>query len=278
MSNMLASGRSRYRMIGVYLCTCATLIHGSDTHAHESDSMTDVAKVAHKIQARMIPMVQVPLSYNYNQNREPNQSYTQQQFQLSPTIPIMTGAQTGIILNPVFTNNIDVQNQQTTNQATPLQLITYLATQTEDFVYGAGPFVQMPTANQSSGSQQTGLGISYGLLYQPQHWVIGATAYNAWGVGKNLSAGTANLYYVNPTISYTTNNAWTLNLQSWINGNPTAGQSNNTNQLILSGGNTFKIAKTHVQWQIGPTYMVTNTPTSPQGWGGYFSLTAAFAE
>jgi hypothetical protein len=266
------------RLICGYLVACAALTHEPVAHAQEADSMTNVAKVAHKIQARMIPMVQVPLSYNYNQNREQNQSYTQHQFQFSPTIPIMTGAQTGIILNPIFTNNINVQNQQATNQATPLQLVTYLATQTGDFVYGAGPFIQMPTANQNSGSQQTGLGVSYGMLYQPKHWVIGATAYNAWGVGKNLSAGTANVYYVNPTISYTTNNAWTINLQSWINGKPSAGQSNNTNQLILSGGNTFKVAKTHVQWQIGPTYMVTNTPTSPQGWGGYFSLTAAFAE
>lgn len=266
-------GLSGRHFIGASLLASTIL-----AHAQEGDTMTDVAKVAHKIQARMIPMIQLPVSYNYNQNHTPNQSYTQSQFQVSPTIPIMTGAQTGIILNPIFTNNINVQNQQTTNQATPLQLVTYLATQTGDFVYGAGPFIQMPTANPNSGSQQTGLGVSYGLLYQPKHWVIGATAFNAWGVGKNLSAGTANVYYVNPTISYTTNNAWTVNLQSWINGNPTSGQSNNTNQLILSGGNTFKIARTHVQWQIGPTYMVTNTPTSPQGWGGYFSLSAAFAE
>lgn len=244
----------------------------------DGDSMTHTAKVAQKIQAKIVPMVQLPLSYNYNQNRAPNQSYTQAQFQFSPMLPIMLGADTGFILNPMFTDNINRQNQQTSNQAMPLQLATYLVRQTTDFVYGIGPFIQMPTASPDNGSQQTGLGVSYGLLYQPKHWVVGAVAYNAWGVGNNLSAGTANVYYVNPTISYTTDNAWTLNLQSWINGNPTAGHSNNTNQVMLSAGNTFKTGKMNWQWQIGPSYMVTNTPTSPQGWGGYVSLTAAFVE
>lgn len=257
-------------------CTYAATVFAEE--GEDADPMTHTAKVAQKIQAKLVPMVQIPLSYNYNQNREPGQSYTQSQFQLAPMLPIMIGAESAFILNPMFTDNINRQNQQTTNQATPLQLATYFATKTSDFVYGLGPFIQMPTANPSNGSQQTGLGVSYGLLYQPKHWVIGATAYNAWGVGNNLSAGTANVYYVNPTISYTTNTAWTFNLQSWINGNPTAGHSGNTNQVMLSGGNTFKTGKMHWQWQLGPSYMVTNTPTSPQGWGGYFSLTAAFAE
>jgi hypothetical protein len=143
---------------------------------------------------------------------------------------------------------------------------------------GLGPFVQMPTANNSSGSQQTGLGASYGFLYRPKHWVIGATGFNAWGVGDNISAGTANVYYSNPVISYTTDNAWTYSLQSWINGNPTAGKSYNTNQLILSAGKTFALGKSKIQWQIGPAYMVTATPASPQGLGGYASINVVFME
>lgn len=240
--------------------------------------MTPSAQVAQKIQSKLHPMVQLPLSYNYNQNRQPNQNYTQAQFQFDPIIPIMLGARSGFILNPLFTDNINAQNQQTSNQATPLQLATYFATESTNFLYGIGPFIQMPTANPSAGSQQTGLGVSYGWFYQPKHWVIGGTAYNAWGVGNNRSSGTANVYYYNPAISYTTDNAWTYNLESWINGNPTNGTSNNTNQLILSFGKTIKMPRSNLQWQIGPTYMVTPTPSSPQGWGGYFSLTFAFIE
>ncbi len=254
------------------------MLHPSFVFADDGNTMTPTAQVAQKIMAKLHPMVQLPLSYNYNQNRQPNQNYTQAQFQFDPVIPILTGERTGFILNPMFTDNINAQNQQTRNQATPVQLATYFARTDMDLLYGLGPFIQMPTANTYGGSQQTGLGASYGLMYQPRHWVIGAIGYNAWGVGNNRTSGTANVYYVNPTISYTTDNAWTYNLQGWINGNPTNGKSNNSNQLMLSTGNTFKVGQSSVQWQIGPSYMVTKTPTSPQGWGGYFSLTIAFPE
>lgn len=247
--------------------------------AEDQSTMTETAKVAKAIQIKLLPLVQAPLSYNYNRNRDPNNGFTQAQFQFDPVVPINIGGENSFILNPLFTDNVNVQNRQATNQLTPIQLATYFATTTADLIYGIGPFVQMPTANRSSGSQQTGLGVSYGLIYQPKNWVIGTVAYNAWGVGNNLSAGTANVYYYDSSISYTTDNAWTFGLTSWLNGNPTNGQSNNTNQLMLSGGNTIKLhGRTNLQWQIGPSYMVTKTPTSPQGWGGYFSLTLAFPE
>lgn len=244
----------------------------------ENDSMTPTAKVGQNIQNKIYPMIQLPLSYNYNRNKQSSPGLTQGQFQFDPIIPIMTGPRSGFILAPMFTDNINIQNQQTTNQATPLQLATYFAAKPENLTYGIGPFVQMPTANTASGSQQTGLGVSYGLIYEPKHWVIGATAFNAWGVGKNTASGTANVYFFNPVVSYTTDNAWSYTLQGWINGNPTNGHSSNTNQLMLSGGKTYKLKRTHLQWQIGPSYMVTSTPTSPKGWGGYFSLTLAFPE
>lgn len=264
--------------IAASVCTIALSMQTCVVIADDGSSMTDTAKVAQAIQVKLHPMVQLPLSYNYNQNRQPNQNYTQAQFQFFPVIPFVTSERTGIILMPMLTDNINAQNQQTRNQATPVQLSTFFAKTDTDLLYGVGPFIQVPTANTYGGSQQTGLGASYGLMYQPKHWVIGVIGYNAWGIGNNVSAGTANVYYANPAISYTTDNAWTYTLQSWVNGNPTNGQSNNTNQMMLSGGQTFTIGSTSVQWQIGPSYMVTKTPNSPQGWGGYFSLTVAFPE
>ena len=246
--------------------------------ADDNSSMTKTAQDAQNIQAALIPMVQLPLVYVYNQNRQPNQNYTQAQFQFSPMIPAYTNGNRGFILNPMFTDNINAQNQKTTNQATPLQLASYFVDKTSSWIYGAGPFIQMPTANPSSGSQQTGLGASYGFYYRPRNLVIGGYGFNAWGVGSNTSSGTANVYYNNLVVSYTTDNAWTYSLRSWINGNPTSGKSNNTNQLILSAGNTFKLSKSIVQWQVGPAYMVTKTPSSPQGWSGYVSINVAYKE
>ena len=269
--------RSHLAAALIYIAASPTALI-SQAMAQDNNSMTKTAKVAQDIQAKLIPMIQLPLSYNYNQNTKPNQGLTQAQFQFTPMIPVYIDDQNGFILNPMFTDNINVQNQTTTNQATPLQLASYFAHKTDTVLFGLGPFIQMPTANDNSGSQQTGLGASYGFYYRPKHWVIGGIGFNAWGVGGNTSYGTANVYYSNPVISYTTDNAWTYSLQSWINGNPTAGKSNNTNQLILSAGNTFQLGKSKIQWQVGPSYMVTSTPSSPQGWGGYASVNVVFME
>ena len=246
--------------------------------ADDGDGMTESAKIGQKIVSKIHPLIQLPFLYNYNKNRQPSLGYTQSEFEFNPIIPIYKDETHGLILRPMFTDYLNTQDQKTSNQFTPVQLATYLTTKSGDFYYGAGPFVQIPTANTSSGSQQTGVGLSYAAYYQPTHWVLGALAYNAWGVGSNRSAGTANVYSYDTIISYTTDNAWTVNLQSWINGNPTNGNSYNTNQVLLSAGKTIKVSKAHVFWQLGPSYMVTKTPTSPQGWGGYFSLTVAFSE
>ncbi len=242
------------------------------------DEMTESAKIGQSIVAKIHPLIQLPFVYNYNQNRLPNQGYTQSEIEFNPVIPVFKSENYGLVLRPMFTDYLNVRDQKTSNEVSPVQLATYFSSKVSDFFFGAGPFIQMPTANTASGSQQTGLGLSYGAFYEPKHWVIGVLAYNAWGVGTNRTAGTANVYSYDSGISYTTDNAWTVNLQSWINGNPTNGASYNTNQLLLSAGKTMKISKAHLFWQLGPSYMVTKTPMSPQGWGGFFSLTVAFAE
>lgn len=40
----------------------------------DEDTMTPTAKIAQNIQCKIHPFVQIPLSYNYNQNRQPDQN------------------------------------------------------------------------------------------------------------------------------------------------------------------------------------------------------------
>ena len=260
---------------------CITLAVGVlwvSANSLADNDMTESAKIGQNIVAKIHPLIQLPFVYNYNQNRLPNQGYTQSEFEFNPVIPVFKNESYGFVLRPMFTDYLNVRDKVTSNQVSPVQLATYFSSKVSDFFYGAGPFIQIPTANTASGSQQTGLGLSYGAFYEPKHWVIGVLAYNAWGVGANRSAGTANAYSYDSVISYTTDHAWTVNLQSWINGNPTNGASYNTNQILLGAGKTMKLSKSHIFWQLGPSYMVTKTPMSPQGWGGFFSLTVALSE
>lgn len=267
-----------YRIAGFWLSGCLCLLPATVVFAEEGDTMTHAAKVAQKIQVKLTPQIQVPLSDNYNRKVGANNNISQNQIQLNPVIPIVINQSDSIILNPMLTTNINKQNNNVTNQEAPFQLATYFARTTADWVYGAGPFIQLPAFNANGGSKQTGVGASYGLIYQPKHWVIGATAYNSWGAGRNLAGGTANQFSITPLVSYTTDNAWTYNISCQLVSNFSAGATSSTNQLTLSGGKTVKLGGRHWQLQAGPTYMLTTAPGSPQGWGGYLSLTAMFME
>lgn len=250
----------------------------AESHDESSDTMTHAAKVAQQIQVVLNPTVQIPLSVNYNRNVGPNSNISQNQIQLNPVIPIQIDQHDSIILNPMFTTNINNQNHNVSNQEAPFQLATYYARNTGNWVYGAGPFVQLPASNASGGSKQAGYGASYGLIYQPTHWVVGATLYNTWGAGNNLAGGTATQFSITSLISYTTDNAWSYNLSSQVVSNFNAGATASTNQLTLSAAKTVKLAGRHWQFQAGPTYMATTALGSAQGWGGYASVTAAFIE
>jgi hypothetical protein len=165
-----------------------------------------------------------------------------------------------------------LHDQQITNQNQPLQLAMFFSPAYAKSWYGGiGPYLQLPATNSNNGSMQTGVGVSAAAFFMPDNWVIGGVMYQSWGIGNNLSGGSASLINVTPSISYTTDNAWTYTLSSQLNYSYAA--SNTTNQLTLSGGKTIKMFGQHFQFQIGPTYMIASNSTSAKGFGGYFGLT-----
>lgn len=241
--------------------------------AQSSDStMSDEAKSAQKMQNILYPQIQLPVSYNYNQKLGVNKQTQQNQFQFNPIIPVKLERDLQLIVNPMFTFNRNTDVQQVTNQQQPMQLATYFGpVYAKSFYAGIGPYIQVPANNANNGSMQTGLGVSAAAFFTPEHWVIGASMYNSWGVGGNMSGGSGNLLNVQPSISYTTDDAWTYNLSSQVAYNNMAKTA--TNQLTFSGGKTVDLFGYHTQIQVGPTYMVTTTPTSAKGFGGFLGLT-----
>lgn len=234
--------------------------------------MSEEAQSAQKMQNRLYPQIQLPITYNYNQKLGANNQSQQNQYGFNPIIPVALGEDLQLIVNPMFTFNHNSNDQQVTNQAQPMQLATFIApVYAKLFYVGIGPYLQLPATNINNGSKQTGLGVSAGAFFTPEHWVIGAAMYNSWGVGNNMSGGSANVLNVQPSISYTTDAAWTYNLGSQITYNYDAKAA--TNQLTLSGGKTVNLFGYHTQVQAGLTYMVTTTPTSAQGFGGFLGLT-----
>lgn len=237
-----------------------------------NSTMSQEAKSAQKMQNVLYPQIQLPITYNFNQKLGANSQSQQDQYGFNPIIPVTLGSDLQLIVNPMLTLNRNTIDQQVTNQSQPLQIATYLGRKyAKQFYAGIGPYIQLPSINVNDGSKQTGLGISAGAFFAPENWVFGTVIYNSWGVGSNMAGGSANALTVQPAISYITDKAWTYSLGSQIIYNYDTSAA--TNQLTLSGGKTVNLFGYHTQIQAGPTYMVTTTPTSAKGFGGFFGLT-----
>jgi hypothetical protein len=250
------------------------LMHGTAGAQASGNTMSEAATAGKNMQNKLYPQTQLSFSYNYNQKIGTNNASQQNEFEFQPIIPILIGDSLQLLLNPVLTFNQNLNYPQASKQWQPVQLATFFAPQySGDFYAGIGPYFQAPAANAVDGSKQTGVGLSAGAFYTPGNWVVGITAYNSWGVGRDLSGGSANILDIQPQISYTTNNGWSYNLSGQYMYGYTAGST--SNQLTLSAGKTVKIGGMHWQFQVGPTYMVTTSPSSAKGWGAYLNLTTS---
>jgi hypothetical protein len=250
------------------------VIPGALVAQEKNSKMSEAAREGQKMQNRLYPQVQLPFSYNYNQKIGSNNGSQQSEFAFQPIIPIKIGTDLQLLLNPMLTFNRNINYPQAINQLQPIQLATFFAPRfTGDWYVGIGPYYQAPASNALNGSKQTGVGFSAGAFYTPDNWVLGVAMYNSWGIGNDLSGGSASILNAQPTIAYTTNDGWTYNLSSQITFDYAA--RNTTNQLTLSGGKTVKLMGRHWQFQVGPTYMISQIPSSAKGWGAFFGLTTS---
>lgn len=256
------------------LCLLLLIVPGTLLAQGTKSAMSEAARAGQRMQNKLYPQTQLPFSYNYNQKIGSNNGSQQSSFEFQPIIPLDLGSNLQLLLNPMLTFNRNINYPQAINQLQPVQLATFFAPRfVGDWYVGIGPFYQAPASNALNGSRQTGVGFSAGAFYTPDNWVIGVGMYNSWGIGSDLSGGSASILNAQPTVSYTTNDGWTFNLSSQINFDYKA--RNTTNQLTLSGGKTVKVMGLHWQYQIGPTYMVSTIPSSAKGWGAYLSLTTS---
>lgn len=246
------------------------------SYSFASDTEQSTSEASQIIHNKLYPQVVVPFNYYQNQKMGISSNTSQSEFQLEPRIPFHINGDYQLIVNPQFTTNYNRTNQQISNQTTPIQIATYLTNKTKDFIFGAGPYLQTPAANSNNGSMQTGIGVSYGLIYKPKHWVIGGTGYVEWGTGTNLSGGSANNFNVSPEITYITDSAWSYTINPKINYAFYQGSGKATNQILLTAAKTYKVFDVPIQFQAGPTYWVTSKPESPKGWGGYFGITGTY--
>ena len=234
-------------------------------------------EIAKKLANPIADMISVPFQYNFSRGVGRGQTGSQQTLLFQPVIPFAFGGGDAFILRPIVTSAhlINASGFSGYGVANVTIESFYAPNTGSSWIWGVGPYLSSPSGNSGYfGSQQTGAGVTAVVLNRHGPWTYGLLGYQSWSVGGNPSFGTQNNLYGQPFASYTNSQAWTFMLQSQAQYNY---DSRRTNNPLYFGISKLEIlGEQPIQFGIGPTYYISNTPGGPSGWGGRAAITFVF--
>ena len=241
------------------------------------DASLSSVEIAKKLANPIADMISVPFQYNYSRGVGRNQEGSEQTLLFQPVIPFNLGGGDAFILRPILTSaHVINANGFSGYGVANVTIESFYAPNTgSSWIWGVGPYISTPSGNSGYfGSQQTGAGLTAVILNRHGPWTYGLLGYQSWSVGGNPTFGTQNNLYGQPFASYTTSNAWTFMLQSQAQYNYDSHRTSNPMNFVVSKLEVFDGQP--VQFGMGPSYYLSNTPGGPSGWGGRAVLTFVF--
>jgi hypothetical protein len=142
-------------------------------------------------------------------------------------------------------------------------------------IWGVGPAALLATATADlSGGQQWGLGPTGVALVQRGRWTAGTLANHLWSVANGGPSADLNSTYLQPFLSYTTANAWTVSLNSESTYDWAADQWAVPLNLVVS--KVGRLGHQLLSVGAGARYWVQSPEGGPRGWGGRVVVTLLF--
>lgn len=249
------------------------LVGALSLNAYAQSAVEDTSKSGNEALAKQLAnplaaLIQVPFQYNYYQNAGPDKKDSVQALLFQPVIPLSINKDYNYIVRPVVTMETIGNGAGGSNSGMgPTMVETFFSPNTNsDFLWGAGPVLQIPSSAYQYGSKQWGAGVSAVAMYRPGHWTMGLLGYQTFNIGGSSLGGTANNSYLQPFVAFTANTATTVTLMAQGSFNNDAKTS--SVPLYLTVSQLFRVDKLPVQFSVGPAYYLASAPNGPSGWGG----------
>lgn len=264
------------KLLNIALVTVVALALNANAQNAKEAPGTDTNQsneaLAKELANPLASLVQVPFQYNYYQNAGPDKKDSVQALLFQPVIPLSINKDYNYIIRPVVTmETLGNGSGASYTGMGPTMVETFFSPNTNsDFLWGAGPVLQMPSSAYQYGSKQWGAGISAVAMYRPGHWTMGLLGYQTFNIGGSSLGGTANNSYLQPFIAFTAKTATTVTLMAQGSFNNDAKTSSVPVYLTVS--QLFRVDKLPVSFSIGPAYYVASAPNGPSGWGGRASI------
>jgi hypothetical protein len=226
-------------------------------------------------------LISVPFQFNYDDGIGPDGDGSRLVLNVQPVIPFSIGENWNLIsrtIAPVIRQE-DVRagagTQTGLGDIVQSLFFSPKAPTPGGVIWGVGPVLLLPTATDDLlGGEKWGAGPTGVALVQRGPWTVGGLANHIWSFAGEDARTDVNRTFLQPFASYTTENAWTLTLQTETAYDWDAEQWSVPVNAIAS--KLVRIWNQPVSLFGGVRYWAEGPEAGPDGWGVRFGATFLF--
>ena len=248
-------------------------------YAADAASVDENADLAQELTNPLADLMTIPVQMNYDQDIGAGDEGERLRTNIQPVIPFHLNETWNLIsrtIVPVI-HQEDIfpgEGSQFGLGDTSLSLFFSPKKPTANgLLWGIGPIFLLPTATDSLlGGKKWGAGLTAVALTMWGPWTMGALANHVWSVAGDSDRSDISNTFLQPFVSYTWPNAWTLSVQSeseynWKTEKWSVPVNAAVSRLVYFG-------KLPVSLQAGVGYWLESPESGPEGWR--FRLQANF--
>lgn len=236
------------------------------------------ADLAQQLANPIAALISVPLQFNFEDGIGPDGGGSRMRLNVQPVIPFTLSADWNVISRTivpiVYQNSLLPGSGSQSGLGDTLQSFFFSpnAPTAGGLTWGVGPVFLLPTATDDLlGTGKWGVGPTAVALVQRGPWTVGGLANHIWSVAGDSDRADVNQTFVQPFVSFTTPDAWTLGLQAeasydWE-------RSEWTVPVTATVGKLVRIGPLPVSLSGGVRYWAESPAFGPRDWGARFTAT-----
>ena len=248
-----------------------------DKRRHNQPQVQSAHEAAYRLADPIPNVFSLPFQLNYDRGYGSDGEGRRFTGKLQPVVPIKLSEELTYSVRTIlpYEWKYDGDGYDIDGFGVPLIETFFSSSMQERNQFSIGPFVSPPALSGSRfGSQETGGGLSWLGIVRPGDWAIGLLGYQSFAIGGSDAGGTANATYLQPFISYVTQDAWTysLNAESTTYWDP----GSTSTPINLTLNKAVMIGDLPVSFAVGARYYLVRSDDGASGFGGRAQITFVF--
>lgn len=245
--------------------------------AGASAQADDAKDLATQLSNPVSSLISVPFQYNYDEGYGANDGH-RNLVNFQPVVPFSISENWNVISRTIvpFIEQTDIAGPSGTQSGTGDTVQSFFFSPKNPgpggVIWGVGPAFNIPTASDDMlGSGKWAVGPTGVVLVQKHGWTYGALANHLWSFAGDDDRSDINNTYLQPLLSYTTDDAWSFTVNSESNYNwETEEWSVPFNFMVAK---VVKMGEQPVSLQVGARYWADTPESGPEGWGARAAVT-----